>query len=516
MAQVSAARAICSHDPFDQYGASDQRSGTWGTRTYRLWFAAATEDIVGRTFSDILDRAIQSDVFDTTGETAEALRERMLSYHRNPAGTLEIKTRDGRQLRVAARRTPEGGTIAMILDITVDVEREDELRRARAAAEAASQAKSEFLSSMSHELRTPLNAILGFAQLLERDKKTPLTGKQVERVAHVLKAGEHLLRLIDDVLDLARIEAGRVTISLEPVSLPELVADVENTLRPMAERAGITLRVTPLPSGLPAVTADRTRLSQILMNFSSNAIKYGRHGGHVNIVATRLGQRVRVTVYDDGIGIPADKQDKLFQLFQPFQRAGQETGPIQGTGIGLTISKRLAELMRGSVGFRSKEGEGSEFWIELPVEVPRAAEPVAKKPEEVPRAPSGTKYLVLYIEDNPSNIALMEDIMNDIESLTLLTAPTAEIGLELARARRPDIIIMDIHLPGMSGTEAARRLREWPETRDIPVVALTAAAMLRDAHAIADAGIGRALTKPVKVDELLAVLNEYLKAPRKR
>ncbi|MFO0576165.1 MAG: PAS domain S-box protein [Polyangia bacterium] len=480
--------------------------------TYRLWFGASTDEIVGRTFGDITDHALRAAVFDTTDETLEALRERILAYHRSPAGTLELKTRAGRQLRVSTRRTPEGGSIAMIFDITVDVEREAELRRARAAAEAASQAKSEFLSSMSHELRTPLNAILGFAQLLERDKKTPLAGKQSERVGHVLKAGEHLLRLIDDVLDLARIEAGRVTISLEAVTLPELVAEVESTLRPMAERASISLRVSELPRGLPAVTADRTRLSQILMNFSSNAIKYGRPGGHVSLVATRLGARVRVTVKDDGIGIPADKQDKLFQ---PFQRAGQETGPIQGTGIGLTISKRLAELMHGSVGFRSKEGEGSEFWIELPVETPRATEPAAKKHEEVPRAPDGDRYLVLYIEDNPSNIALMEDIMNDIESLTLLTAPTAEIGLELARARRPDIIIMDIHLPGMSGTEAAKLLREWPETADIPVVALTAAAMLRDARAIAEAGIGRALTKPVKVDELLGVLNEYLKAPRR-
>jgi PAS domain S-box-containing protein len=480
--------------------------------TYRLWFGASTSGIAGRSFAEILDGAVRAGVFDTSQEPAEAYRERILAYHRDPVGALELRTQEGQKLRMLTRRTLEEGTIAIILDITGDVQREEELRRTRAVAESASQAKTEFLSSMSHELRTPLNAILGFAQLLQRDKKTPLGGKQVERVAHILRAGEHLLRLVEDVLDLARIEAGRITISMEPVDVQELVAEVESTLRPMAERSGITLRIEPLPADLPRVAADRTRLSQILMNFSSNAIKYGKGGGLVSISAQRRGERVRITVQDNGIGIPADKQDKLFQ---PFHRAGQETGPIQGTGIGLTISKRLAEMMRGGVGFRSQEGEGSEFWIELGVDTSAPAPPSSKKGAESVRSSQSARQLVLYVEDNPSNIALMEDILNDIESIELLTAPTAEIGIEVARARRPDIIIMDINLPGMSGTEAAKRLRTWPETRGIPVVALTAAAMVRDARAISEAGIGRVLTKPVQIDELLATLNEYLKPQSK-
>ncbi|MFO0575871.1 MAG: PAS domain S-box protein [Polyangia bacterium] len=479
--------------------------------TYRLWFGASTGEIVGRSFTDILDRALKAGVLDLTLESPRELHERILGYHRSPTGALDVRTAEGRQLRVVSRKTPEGGSIAMVLDITGDVVREEELRRARAAAEAASHAKSEFLSSMSHELRTPLNAILGFAQLLSRDKRTPLIGKQIERVEHVLKAGEHLLHLIDDVLDLARIEAGRVTISMEPVLLSDVLAQVDNTLRPMAERAQTALRVEANTESLPAVVADRTRLAQILMNFASNAIKYGRSdgSGFVEITARQRGDRMRIAVRDNGIGIPRDKQDKVFQ---PFQRAGQETGPIQGTGIGLAISKRLASLMNGSVGFRSQEGEGSEFWLDLAVDKSSVSAPAPRR-QKGPRAPQGARYLVLYIEDNPSNIALMQDIMNDVESLALIVAPTAEIGLELARARHPDLIIMDIHLPGMSGTEAAKRLREWPETRDIPVIALTAAAMLRDARSISEAGIGRVLTKPVQVDELLGVLSEYLKSP---
>jgi len=393
--------------------------------------------------------------------------------------------------------------VSLLVDVTDDVLREAELR-------TASAAKSEFLSSMSHELRTPLNAILGFAQLLERDRKQPLSERQQERLQHVLHGGEHLLRLIDDVLDLSGIEAGRVIISCEPVVVHVLLAEVATTLEPMAARAQIKLAVAAIPEDLPRVVADRTRLAQILMNFGSNAIKYGKPGGHATFEVTGDGDRVRITLVDDGIGIPADKRDKLFE---PFQRAGQETGPIEGTGIGLVISKRLAGLMQGTVGFTSEAGRGSRFWVELPTyraSLAELAAPARSTLATSPLAAAGARHKIVYVEDNPSNIAFMRELTNDLASVELLTAPTAEIGLELIRAHRPAVVIMDINLPGMSGFDAVHKLREWPETRDIPIVGLSAAALVKDTSRAKSAGFYRYLTKPVRVAELTAVLEELL------
>src|SRR5690606_28066080 len=235
--------------------------------------------------------------------------------------------------------------------------------------------------------------------------------------------------------------------------------EVKTTLDPMASRAGVELVVAPIPATAQQGVADLTRFKQILMNFGSNAIKYGRRGGTTTFRIDAHRAAIRVTVIDDGIGIPEDKQHKIFQ---PFQRAGQETGPIEGTGIGLAITRRLADLMRGKVGFRSSEGQGSEFWIEIPIYQPEVtadrnlADSIT--PENSLRTARGRTHLVVYIEDNPSNLAFMEDLISDFVSLELVTAPTAEIGIEIVRARRPDVVIMDINLPGMSGFEAARRL----------------------------------------------------------
>ena len=464
--------------------------------------------IVGLPFAELLSRALGTGVFDFSNESRDAFLARWLAYHRDPHGVLEVRTGAGRYLRVTERRTAEQGTVAMIADITDDVQHADELRTAREIAESASAAKSEFLSSMSHELRTPLNAILGFAQLLERDRKNPLDTRQLERLQHVLRGGEHLLKLIDDVLDLSKIEAGGITMSLEPVSPLPVIREVVATLEPLASQSEI--RFSAVPEGpLPTVVADRTRLSQILMNFGSNAIKYGRAGGWVELRVSSTPRRLRITVADNGLGIPADKRHKIFE---PFQRAGQEAGPIEGTGIGLTISKRLAELMKGSVGFASKAGSGSEFWIELPVDVAAEVTPAPRVHEAVRDIPlaSGERHLVVYVEDNPSNIAFMKDLFGDLSHLELVTAPTAEIGLALIRARQPRIVIMDVNLPGMSGIDAVAHLKASPETSHIPVIGLSAAALLRDTSRAKDSGFYRYLTKPVKVAELMATIDELL------
>jgi len=497
---VSAVDAI--QDAFALYD-EDDRVVLVNSACRQLLGSALGSAIIGRRFDELLPEALAAGVFDFSDDSRDTLLARWLAYHGAPVGTLDVRTGRGRYLRVVERKTPEHGTVSLMMDVTDDVLREAELR-------TASAAKSEFLSSMSHELRTPLNAVLGFAQLLERDRKQPLSERQKERLQHVVRGGEHLLHLIDDVLDLSRIEAGRVTISCEPVGLPEVLAEVATTLEPMAARAQIRLEVAAVPADLPHVVADRTRLAQILMNFGSNAIKYGKPGGHATFEVTGADPSLRITVIDDGIGIPADKRSKLFE---PFQRAGQETGPIEGTGIGLVISKRLAGLMNGSVGFSSEAGKGSRFWVEVPADRAPIADPSrTANPATVisPLAAGGARHKVVYVEDNPSNIAFMREFIDDLASVELLTAPTAEIGLPLIRAHRPAVVIMDINLPGMSGFDAAKQLHEWPETTGIPIVGLSAAALVKDTARGKDAGFYRYLTKPVKVAELTAVLEELL------
>ncbi|HET9932412.1 MAG TPA: PAS domain S-box protein [Polyangiaceae bacterium] len=473
----------------------------------RLVNEAISGPLVGLTYEHILSAWLpQLDLGDE--KSREAFFAERRAQRSEPHVDFKLRTVDGRSLRVIDQRTPEGGMVKTIWDLTEDARIAAELKEARVAAEAASAAKSEFLSSMSHELRTPLNAILGFAQLLCRDKKQPPSERQLERIRHILDGGEHLLKLIDDILDLSRIEAGRVSVSIEPVDVNLVLQELRTTLGPSAAASEISLVVPTAAS--PPILADRTRFTQILMNFGSNAVKYNRPGGRVTFeVSEPAPDVVRITVADTGLGIPSNKQGALFQ---PFQRAGQENGPIEGTGIGLAISKRLAEAMGGTVGFHSEHGVGSRFWIEMPVHATHAPSSSPPKPRR------GGEYglerkeqsLVLYVEDNPANVRFMEELLSAYENLELIVARTAEEGLEIARARRPRVIILDINLPGMSGLDALRVLRDRPETARTPVIALSAAASELDQKRGKLAGFASYLTKPLRVDEFESALSALL------
>ena len=419
---------------------------------------------------------------------------------------MNLQFLDGRVVRSTIRGTSNGGAVQTWWDRTRDARREEELRIARAAADAANVAKSEFLASMSHELRTPLNAILGFAQLLSRDRKEPLSQRHRDRAEQIMKGGAHLLHLIDDILDLARIEAGRVSISVEPVAVGDAFAELSEALRASAVHGDITLEIVEPPDDCQTVLVDRTRFLEILVAFGSNAIKYNKKEGRVRIVARSCGAgRARITVADTGIGVPIALQESLFQ---PFQRAGQETGAIEGTGVGLVIAKRLAALMNGDVGFSSVPGVSSEFWVEVPAHVPHGRTPPRRaSPSVLPSAKEGRRRAVLYVEDNPANVDFMQDFLGELD-VDLTVATTAEAGLELARMLAPDAIIMDINLGGMSGLDALQLLQLDARTKSIPVIALTASVSAKERAAGLAAGFSRYLNKPVQVDELESALAE--------
>jgi PAS domain S-box-containing protein len=403
------------------------------------------------------------------------------------------------------RPVPEEGLMyGMAIDITERKRAEEDLHAAREEAELANRAKSEFLARMSHELRTPLNAILGFAQLLEIDD---LGAERGESVQQILRAGRHLLQLIDEILDVARIEQGTLSLSIEPVHLREIVREALDLIQPLAASANIRIRTEASQFDGHAL-ADRQRLKQALMNLLSNAIKYNREGGDVTVsCGAAPGGRVRIEVADTGPGIPAEMMDRLFL---PFERLGAERTPVEGTGIGLSISKRLIELMGGEIGAESQIGRGSTFWVELePAEAPE--ERVEQAAERAPEVlGSGGERTVLYVEDNLSNLRLVERILARHPTARLITAMQGGLALELAREHRPDLILLDVHLPDIDGDEVLRRLREDPETRDIPVVAVSAEATPRKIERFLAAGARAYLTKPLDVKQFLEVVDEAL------
>jgi CheY-like chemotaxis protein len=390
-------------------------------------------------------------------------------------------------------------------DITERKQAEEAFLMAR-EADRASRAKSEFLSRMSHELRTPLNAILGFAQLLEMDSLSP---EQQKSVAYILSGGRHLLELVNEVLDIARIEAGRLTISLEPVSLPDVVGEILDLAAPLAAEMNVQF------SGGEAipdrhVLADNQRLKQVLLNLVSNAIKYNRTGGRVTLsYEATPGGRLRIKVSDTGAGIPPEQ---IGRLFTPFERLEADTAGIVGTGLGLALSKRLVEAMGGMIGAESTIGRGSTFWAEFPL-VGRPGEPLQGDQEVQPPAARGVPSIagvVLYVEDNLSNVKLIENLLTHRPAVRLITAMQGELGLDLARRHLPHLILLDLHLPDIPGDEVLRRLREAPETRYIPVVVISADATPGQIDHLLSAGAWVYLTKPLDVKRFLSVLDAAL------
>nr|WP_295784000.1 PAS domain S-box protein [Rhodoferax sp.] len=381
-----------------------------------------------------------------------------------------------------------------------------ELESARSTADKANMAKSEFLSSMSHELRSPLNAILGFAQLMDSGVPPPTT-TQRKSIEQILKAGWYLLELINEILDLALIESGKLSLSMEPVSLQDVLRDCQTMMEPQASRRGIQMRFPNFKAPC-YIQADRTRVKQVFVNLLTNAIKYNRQDGSVDVTFRPAGKtRMHISVRDTGEGLSARK---LMQLFEPFNRLGQESSAEEGTGIGLVVSKRLVELMNGDIGAHSTVGVGSDFWIELNLADPHslvldAAEELALLPK---LAPNETRVrTLLYVEDNEANMELVAQLIARRTDIRLLCAQDGVRGIAMARTYLPDLILMDINLPGISGLQALELLRDDPLTTNIPVLALSANAMPRDVEKGLEAGFFRYLTKPINIAEFMLALD---------
>ena len=501
--------------------------------------AIVTLDAEGRivAFNPAAERLFDYPVEDVLGQYIDALMPAALANH--PEGRLKVLLDGQRRASQPKARTYEGrkrdGTVfpfelsfrfwrrggrrfvtGVVRDLTHERAVERSLHEARDQAERASRAKSEFLSNMSHELRTPLNSILGFAQLLSSDPRAVLNPEQTRFVGQIEKAGQHLLYLINQILDMAKIEAGQLSLDLADIRIRDVVEETIALVRPLADKREVTL-LPPVLCDVPAtVCADRMRLRQVLHNLLGNAVKYNRKGGTAGIeVASGADDTVRFAVVDNGKGIP---EGQIPQIFEIFGRLERDEASVEGTGIGLPLSRHLIELMGGRIGVESEKGIGSRFWLDLPAgsDVPEEARQAASASVRVSQSPTAarSRRTVLYIEDNAANLLLMEQIMRRVPSVRLLSAPTAEEGIELAEAFVPDVILLDINLPGMDGFAALAQLRGIAALRTTPVLAVSASAMPDDVERGRVAGFSDYLVKPVAVPGVLAALERAFKMER--
>jgi PAS domain S-box-containing protein len=441
-------------------------------------------------------------------EAHAELEERVAKRTEQLAATNRALEAENVERNIAMSALQEAVEALEQANINAERARED-AERARAEADRASLAKSEFLSRMSHELRTPLNAILGFSQVLQMDV-AQLQPRHDQSISQILHAGRHLLELINEVLDLTRVEAGRMDMSPEPVNLKEIVEEAMSLVRPLASGANIVLQSEISALDCRFVQADRQRLRQVLLNLLSNAIKYNRLGGQVMLSCEPLpDHRVQIRVTDTGPGIAPDDMERLFV---PFERLSGHLSDVEGTGLGLALSQRLAELMNGEMGVESTLGQGSTFWLSLPVaEEPRvqAASQLDEALLEVPSQPQPA-FTVLTIEDNPANFLLVEAILETRPNIRLLQAMQGSIGLELAQRHVPHLILLDLHLPDIQGDEVLQRLRQLPTTRDIPVIVVSADATAPRIQRLLAAGARAYLTKPLNVREFLEQVDAAL------
>ena len=384
----------------------------------------------------------------------------------------------------------------------------EDMQDAKNIAEAANSAKSDFLSRMSHELRTPMNSILGFSQLLDMSQKEPLTSTQQSRVEQIMKAANHLLGLIDEMLEISRIEAGRLDISLEPMDIAQVLAQVLDMTTSLAAARDIKLHLESTFNQPVFIKADMQRIRQVLINLVSNAVKYNRTGGDVWLTYTdRPDGWRRISVADNGPGIPIEKQDRLFK---PFERLGAESSDIEGTGLGLALSKRLVELMGGEIGVESTEGKGSTFWVDLPLSE-HPFHRIEAQSDEKPLADiKEYTHTILYIEDNLANYELVQQVLTEGSLVNLIWAIQGSIGLDLARQYLPDLILLDLHLPDTHGSEVLARLRQDEATAAIPVIVISADATPRQIERLRDAGADGYLTKPLNVAEFLRTVQTLL------